>query len=848
MSHELLYTSAQHGLKPGSYGFCTVMATDGLSKALQDRLESLSGYEHAFAVTDKRAALNPVNYSHLIVTVANQRLHLLSRIADAGADYSGRSNKLAHHVILQPAELTAASPASTLATPGFCKTQFDGTPRSIPHGATPPTMPRPLTICSAWESVCKDAGWAGYLAELTLQNPSRSTTLIYAPGCDVLPLVVEALSLLPADRQWRTTFSTFFTKLPAGVECQWRFVLDGTPAADQARRNLQSPPIDLTIAGKVPSAGPLVEAARTGRMPVAAPNLSVPTSPAASTAGVKSAVTGRISPRGTATEDSADSYRLSATQSRPPRMGAAAGDDLFKRGLSPAVLGGAIGGSALVLVAVIGLGAYLMSGPTPPPPVPPSENPQRAVAIIEKPNVLVQVETPRTVVTPNRVIESVTVVQNDQKVKPTVVTPQPREKQLSFDEITADIRSKGTVLSLPKREQGIATPVGEHELCKIFVKQPADCNLKLVTTETMDDGQPRMYLNRDEMTEDGIQSWTAVTRAKNTTFGTIEEMTIGQFTLKDQSLIFEWKQAPDWTSPFGLLYCKLDVHVGSEKIQCSLTKPTIKVADRLELDHRKASMPVDISAGTLSSVKFLRYDIELSLGDWSESKSGIKADNSQPLKFEIAGKDDSPESRIDLEIRFVPPTGTQDAAFAYRAYIHPTYLAEIQGPQGPRWDRITKRNDEIEEMKLTKEGFIVPDFKAYRATVVDRKKRATKTWEQLKAEHGRMTTSFANVQDKLTREERDQFQKKLDDAASKVAYWLEAVKFGDETLEWIAAMEKRFEEIQSKLEVRFTVYLEFLNESKVEKVVLVETNPPPSKGESESADRPKSATKTDPGF
>ena len=85
MSHELLYTSAEHGLKPGSYGFCTVMATDGLSKALQDRLESLSGYEHPFAVTDVRASLNPVNYSYLIVTVANQRLHLLSRIADAGA-------------------------------------------------------------------------------------------------------------------------------------------------------------------------------------------------------------------------------------------------------------------------------------------------------------------------------------------------------------------------------------------------------------------------------------------------------------------------------------------------------------------------------------------------------------------------------------------------------------------------------------------------------------------------------------------------------------------------------------------------------------------------------------------
>jgi hypothetical protein len=821
------------------------MATDGLSKALQDRLESLSGYEHAFAVTDKRAALNPVNYSHLIVTVANQRLHLLSRVADAGADYSGRSNKLAHHVILQPAELTAASPASTLATPGFCKTQFDGTPRSIPQGATPPTTPRPLTVCSAWESVCKDAGWAGYLAELTLQNPSRATTLIYAPGCDVLPLVVEALSLLPADRQWRTTFSTFFTKLPAGVECQWRFVLDGTPAADQARRNLQSPPIDLTSAGKVPSAGPLVEAARTGRMPVGTPDISVPATSEASTAGLKTIVPGRNSRRGSATETSSDSYRLSTTQSRPPRMGASAGDELFKQGLSPTVLGAAIGGSALVLVLVIGLGAYLMSGPTPPPPAPPTENPERSVADIEKPTVLVKAEAPKTVVPQNRVIESTTVAQNDPKVNQPVAPAQPQEKPLSFDEITKDIRSKGTVLSLSPREGGTA-PVGEHELCKIFVKQPGDCNLELVTTETLDDGQPRLYLKRDEMTEEGIQSWTAISRVKNSALPEIQETPIGLFILKDQTLYFEWTRADDWTSPFGLLYCKLDVHVGSEKIQCSLTKPTIKVADRLDLAHRKASMPVEISAGTLSSVKFLRYDIELSLGDWSESKPGIKAEDTKPLKFEIPSTDKSHDSRIDLEVRFVPPTDKLDAAFAYRAYIHPTYLAEIQGP---RWERITKRNDEIEQMETTKEGFIVPDFKAYRKTVVDLRKRASKAWEATKADHVPIAAALARAQQlKLSEKELQPYQKRLEDSASLIAHRLEAVKFGDESLEWIGATEKHFEEIQSDLEVRFTMYLEFLNGSKVEKVILVQTNPPPSKGGSKAEDPPKSATNADIGF
>jgi hypothetical protein len=464
----------------------------------------------------------------------------------------------------------------------------------------------------------------------------------------------------------------------------------------------------------------------------------------------------------------------------------------------------------------------------------------RSNPIIEKPTALIQMEPDKQVEDSKRRINSMTTAQKDQKVEQEVVTPQTQENRRVFDEITKDIRSKGTVLLLPKREQGIATPVSEHELCKIFVRQPADCNLKLVTTETIDDGQPRMYLNRDEMPDDGIQSWTAVTRAKSTTFGTIEEIPIGRFTLKDQSLFFEWLQAPDWMFPFGLLYCKLDVHAGSEKIQCSLTKPTITVDDRLDLAHRKATMPVDISAGTLSSVKFLRYDIELSLGDWSESKISVKAEESQPLKFEIPGKDDSPDSRIDLEIRFVPPTGTQEAAFAYRAYIHPTYLAELQGP---RWERITKRNDESEAMQETKEGFIVPDFKAYRKTVVDLRKRATKAWEATKADHVPIAAALARAQElRLPEKELQPYQKRLEDSTRLIAHRLEAVKFGDESLEWIGATEKHFEEIQSDLDVRFTVYLEFLNESKVEKVILVETNPPPSKRGLQSA------TKIDTGF
>ena len=116
MSQEILYTSAAAGLKRGSHGFCTVVSTDGMAQNLAQQLEMLSGYRHAFALNDPRVSLNPVNYSHLIIELGGRRYHVLSRIADAGVDYTQRTNKLAHHVALEESERVAAGPAALLAT------------------------------------------------------------------------------------------------------------------------------------------------------------------------------------------------------------------------------------------------------------------------------------------------------------------------------------------------------------------------------------------------------------------------------------------------------------------------------------------------------------------------------------------------------------------------------------------------------------------------------------------------------------------------------------------------------------------------------------------------------------
>ena len=117
MIQELVFTSARAGLQIGKSGFCTVASTPGMAENLVRLLESLSGYRHVFPAGSTSAAQNPVVYSHFTSRVGGQPMHILSRIADAGLDYSNRSNKLAHHVVIPNAELSDGDPIGILTEP-----------------------------------------------------------------------------------------------------------------------------------------------------------------------------------------------------------------------------------------------------------------------------------------------------------------------------------------------------------------------------------------------------------------------------------------------------------------------------------------------------------------------------------------------------------------------------------------------------------------------------------------------------------------------------------------------------------------------------------------------------------
>ncbi|MFM8476774.1 MAG: hypothetical protein ACKOEO_13430 [Planctomycetaceae bacterium] len=263
MIEELLYTSAPKGLKPGSQGFCTVCSTVGMAQTTAERLEALSGYRHAFPLTDPRATLNPVNCSHLTLRLAGRPTHVLSRIANAGHDYSGRSNKLAHHLAFEQTANWPAGPARMLQAPSVMVTAWDGNLRTFaPRTLNLPPLPTQIQL-SAWKQLSGDHGWAGWVAEQLLQQP-LPIHVIFAPGTPTLDLVREVLDLLPPARRWDVTFSTYFTRLPAGVDCRLRFVLDETPEATSLRHDARAQVLDLTKPLPPAHGGQLVATARTG--------------------------------------------------------------------------------------------------------------------------------------------------------------------------------------------------------------------------------------------------------------------------------------------------------------------------------------------------------------------------------------------------------------------------------------------------------------------------------------------------------------------------------------------------------------------------------------------------------
>lgn len=268
MAMELYYTSVPKGLFPGSTGFSTVGVTAGMPVTMVQKLESLGGYRLTFPVGDPQEHLNPPVFAHWRVSIGGHYYSILSHICYVGADHQGRFNKFAHHVVVETPEQVPPGPAWVMMQPGVMEKKWTGDPRHIQAPRNIPNGDNSLRVCEAWQALTGDAGWAGMLAQAFVLDATRPACVLYKPGTDILPLVNEALSLLPEKTRWRVTFNTYFDSLPAGLQCSWRFYAAGSPAAKSAAANATGGTfIDLTgPLGKAPE-NYYVSMARSGNIP-----------------------------------------------------------------------------------------------------------------------------------------------------------------------------------------------------------------------------------------------------------------------------------------------------------------------------------------------------------------------------------------------------------------------------------------------------------------------------------------------------------------------------------------------------------------------------------------------------
>ena len=244
MSHELIITSVRKGLDGGS-GYQVVLQTRGIKPAIVERLQIRSGYSHPYSHGDHR---NPIVFIHRIERVANETLHVLARICDAGSDHTGRSNFLAHLVSLEDGEARkkVAGPADVTQRLAF-RTFWNEPPKE----ASPPIViggkgePGP---CHAWQAAGLDPGIAGDLAEAAASG--SEVRLIVRERDDVLALFADALALVSPPKRWDVTFNTCEIE---PFDAIWRAIREDLPQSKSIRGSTGV--IDLTLAGQKGSNG-----------------------------------------------------------------------------------------------------------------------------------------------------------------------------------------------------------------------------------------------------------------------------------------------------------------------------------------------------------------------------------------------------------------------------------------------------------------------------------------------------------------------------------------------------------------------------------------------------------------
>lgn len=271
MSLQLIFTSAPRGLTLGRSGFCTVARHREISDSLASALERCSAYERP---GESNTGL-PVIHAYRIIRIGSSTFHVLTRIQDAGLDYTQRGNHLARHLIFLPGELLdSPTPADVFLNWKGWLENWTGAPRHLGPSEQPSLDSIPASVAlpaRTWRERSGDAGHAALLVQPRFRRGAILTSSVLPPA-QALRLLGESLLLVEPDDSglpgpWSVPFTTRLQAHEQEDDFSWRCEEAATPDLLSSRRGL--PVLSFDSPSWPPLAHPaLAKRAREGDAPL----------------------------------------------------------------------------------------------------------------------------------------------------------------------------------------------------------------------------------------------------------------------------------------------------------------------------------------------------------------------------------------------------------------------------------------------------------------------------------------------------------------------------------------------------------------------------------------------------
>ena len=277
MALQLVYTSAPRLLQAGRTGFGTVAMHSGIPSWLQSEIEGFSQFSRLPGLDTSRVIL-----CHTILGQGDRKHHVFSRIQDCGADYTGRTNHIAHHFIFTASEIIQATklgltPVDVLAhlNHGLWKTTWSGDASILDSEdelaiISIPKNTLTLPALAYWGHLCPNH--PEYAAILAPSKLSEACWLVYPTDWSEPIIYALGESLLLHTNPWAVTFTNNLQPTDNEQLFAWRCIPSDSPLLEKATSSVR-PCIDLSDPSPFLTGIPhdLLEQARTGKKPLPKP-------------------------------------------------------------------------------------------------------------------------------------------------------------------------------------------------------------------------------------------------------------------------------------------------------------------------------------------------------------------------------------------------------------------------------------------------------------------------------------------------------------------------------------------------------------------------------------------------